>query len=296
VTPVSRNRVLSAGAVALYLVGARAALPDEGARGALHYAVVATLGYGHLLGAVWTGRRSRRGALRAAFGGVAVANLFLAYVLGAARWPGVVLPLLAVSAWHAVENDGALAQAYRAGGRLGPLPRDRGAQLVSLGGTLIVVAAASGARLPPDVARALGGWPLLAPRLLLAAAAAIGLRLLREPRRRVPAACLAAAGAVGLSFGAPPLDLADVFAATGLHHLVSWLVLLADRAKGARVRRALLAHGIALGGALGLGLAPESRAAAAGAALAAPPVYLFFAALHVAQTALRRGLAPGARP
>jgi len=306
VTPAGRNRAASAALVGLYVAGAGVALPDEARRGALHYLVVATIGWGHLLGSLRLRRAAPRSALRVACVAVALANALLLYLLVLGRWPVLVLGMLAISVWHAAENDAALEQAYGNGHRLGPLSRSAGARLAGAGPTLLVVALAGGTLAPAELGPLGTAGPLVAaaPSLAAAGGAAAGLALLARGERRRLGLLLAGAGAALCALGTPPaLGFADVFAAASLHHLVSWLLLLADRARadarGEPVRsRALLRR---LGAAhaapvLVLWLLPlaDSRAAALRSLLLAPPLYLFASLLHVAYTARLRGV--GASP
>ena len=306
-TPAGRNRTASVAAVALYLLAARSALPGEAERAALHYAVVAALGYGHLLGAArlpcaggWSG------ALRSACLLLAGANAVLLGGLALERWPALVLVLLGVSLWHVVENDLALADAYARAQRPGPLPRGLDAQLGCAGATLLGVGLARGALAPAELGPLLAASPLAAasPRLFGVAAATAGLALLARGRRRALAGTLVASGVALAAAGRAPLAFADIFAASTLHHLVSWLVLLAGRGRAAArrdpaqarslVRRVLLAHLIPAALLLALLQAP-SAAAPLRSLLLSPALYLLFSALHVAQTALARGLTPAVR-
>ena len=78
------------------------------------------MGYGHVLGAWvfgWGAFRRRvpgplRSGLGAAFGLSVVATALAIHVALLSRWPVVAAPLLGLSVWHAVENDGALACFY----------------------------------------------------------------------------------------------------------------------------------------------------------------------------------------
>jgi hypothetical protein len=305
VTPAGRIRGASAALVAAYLGAAWIAVPDEARRAELHYAVVATLGYGHLLGALRLQRpaRSLRSALRAASTALALANGWLAYSLALARWPGLVLALLAISAWHTVENDLALERACERGHRLGPLSRSAAAQLAAAGATLLVVALAGGALALGELGPALAGSPWLTagPALAAACAAGAGLALLARGERRRLGLGLAGAGGALLATGAPAgLSFADVFAAATLQHLVSWLLLVAARVRAAArgdlaaartlARRVAAAH-LAPLAVLGLLPLAGAHAEALRGALLAPALYLFVSLLHVAQTARARGLA-----
>jgi hypothetical protein len=308
VTGAGRNRATSAALVAAYLCAAGIALPDAARRGEVHYLLVATLGYGHLIGALRLPRpeATARAALRAACFALALANGLLAYTLSLERWPALVLALLAISAWHTAENDLALESAYGAGHRLGPLSLGAGAQLAGAGSTLLVVALAGGTLAAAELGPALAASSLVTagPTLAGAGAAAAGLALLARGERRLRGLLLVGGGGALSALGPPAsLGFADVFAAATLHHLLSWLLLLADRAQaaahgnpaGARslCRRVAAAH---LAPVFVLWLLPRAgpQADALRGALLAPGFYLFVSVLHVAQTSRARGLAVSA--
>lgn len=302
----ARNRARSAALVAAWLAAAGLLFPDGARRAEAHYLLVATLGYGHLIGALRPrGRGARpRGALRAAYVALAIANGLLAYALLLERWPALVLVLLAASVWHSAENDLALDAAYAAGRRLGPISLGAGAQLASLGATLLVVALAGGTLAAAGLEPALAESALVrtGPPLAAAGAAAAGAALLLRGERPLLGALLLAGGAALCAGGAPPgLAFADVFAAATLHHLVSWLLLLADRAR-AEARHEPAAAAALLRRVGAAHLAPAAllwvllplagaRGEALRAALLAPALYLFLSVLHVAQTARARGVA-----
>jgi len=95
------------------------------------------------------------------------------------------------------------------------------------------------------------------------------------------------------------LSFGDFFAATTLYHQVQWLLFFRDRGRGLAAssrprdarslwRRIAAVHAVpaAAGGAILL-FAPGSLLYVA---VFSPSVYLFFASLHVAQTALVRVL------
>jgi hypothetical protein len=138
------NRVATALLVAATLLAFRVLWPGAGARAEAQYAFVLTLGYGHLLGAAIVRRRgaSRRPrgvstGLWRAFCAISVATLFAAYfsVLDLFPASGFLIfasPLLAISVWHTVENDLAIARAYRHRLVLDPIARETQARSVGL--------------------------------------------------------------------------------------------------------------------------------------------------------------------
>jgi len=137
-----RYRLVTTGLVGLVLVASHAALPAGPDRARAQYALVLTLGYGHLLGAALGTRRGDRSRLANAFGLTTIALLFVLYAAVVAGRPALALPLLALSAWHTTENDLAIAHALRSRTRLGRLPRDGRTQGVALAVALAVSAAA----------------------------------------------------------------------------------------------------------------------------------------------------------
>jgi hypothetical protein len=132
-----------------FVAATRAAWPDGAERAAAQYALVITLGYGHLLGAALPAfrRTLARGALACAAGVTAAATAFALYATAAHAWPPLTLALAAISVWHIAENDAALARALRAGGPLPALPRTAGAHVRPLAAAALVLAV-SGASLP----------------------------------------------------------------------------------------------------------------------------------------------------
>jgi hypothetical protein len=258
-SPAARTRLASAALVGAWLAAARLLQPDPALRATLHYAVVASLGYGHLLGATRLGRAAAPGhgpgvgrALLAGAPVVLVASFAPLYGALAARWPGVIVAALAASVWHAVENDLALPAALRSGPRLGPLPRSARAQLPAVG--LAAVAAAAGAlaladRLPVAFGDLFAGAMLhhLVSWLLV----------VRARQRALARSAPAAARRFG--------------------------------------RRLLALHAAPVLAAGALAAAPDAAAGRLLAPLFAPPLYLFFSAAHVAATTRARGLAPRGR-
>jgi len=254
-----RNRLVTAGLVAAFLLATHAQWPDPQARSERQYLFVIALGYGHLIGAAVFGRqRTRRLApagvsprLFKLFVGVGVLNLFALYAWLSNVWLAFFLPLLAVSLWHIVENDLALGRAYGERLALGGLPRSREHQLAALGVTALLLALAAGSAALP------GG-------------------LLRFP---------------GFGFG-------DFFSAVTLYHLVQFLVFFADRARTLpqQAERRRLWRRIAwvhLPPALlctALLLAPGERFGALRYAIFSPQIFLFWSVLHVAQTIAARGI------
>lgn len=305
------NRGASLAAVAAWLALARVWAPGAEERANLHYTVVTTLGYGHLLGAWLLARGHRSASRRAWLGGawlaLGLANLLAGYAWLLERWPPALLLFLGVSVWHSVENDLALGGAYGHGHRLGPLPRGLDAALVCAGGTALVLASARAALSPPELGplaaeplAAAGHWPFAALGSL--AGLALAARAPRD-RRGALGLALAAGGAALLRFGGGlrSVGFADVFAAITLHHLVSWLLLLLGRARatarvapgeGRRLALRVACYHLAPAAlAAALAAAPGPAPAAVRGLVFAPALYLFASLLHVAQTALARGLA-----
>lgn len=310
-----RNRALSAALVAAALGCFRAALPDEAARTPAIYLTVVALGYGHLIGgAVFARERllawvppgvSPR--LAAAFAASSVLTLLAAYGLATRAWPVVAAPLLALSVWHALENDLHLGRAYAAGGRSGPVPRAASHHLLSVGIAALVAAVftASLPRAGGGVA-GLGALAGLDPGLAggLARMTALGcggaLALGGGRGRRLAGAALAACA------WALPADLsgrvgfAEVFGAWTLYHVVSWFVLHAERSRAlrssapaagrSRLRSLVAVHAAPAAACAALLWTPIGWEHPLRVLVFSPPIYLFWASLHVAQTLALRGL------
>jgi hypothetical protein len=254
----ARRRLASLALVAAGMTLLHAVEPDPARREVALGLVALPLGYGHLLGAWWSGRgrRPRRDGIERALAAVSVATALCAYTW-ALQVEGlqlaVLLPMLGVSGWHIAENDLALARTRDA--RLPALPR----------------------RAPPHAA-ALGATLLL------------GLAALATPEG---AAWLALRGLAAPPF--QPLALPDLLTTVLMYHAVVFVLLGLERARrlppatarGLR-RRLLAAHALPLGTSAALFLALP----ALHAVLAAPALYLFFSVLHALHTAHWRGVDP----
>jgi hypothetical protein len=145
----ARPRLLAALGAAAFLAATHLAWPEPGPRAAAQYALVITLGWGHLLAAALpSARRLRsRGALACASALLAAATAFALYTTAARAWPPLALGLAALSVWHIAENDAAIARALRSGGPLPPLPRHARGHALPLAASALVLAVA-GAALP----------------------------------------------------------------------------------------------------------------------------------------------------
>jgi hypothetical protein len=133
-------RLLAASAVVAFLAATHLAWREPGPRAAAQYALVITLGYGHLIGAalpVWR-RILARGALGAAAWLLAGATLFALHATAVAAWPPLALGLAALSVWHISENDVAMAHALRTGGALPPLVLGAALPLAGAAGVLAI--------------------------------------------------------------------------------------------------------------------------------------------------------------
>jgi hypothetical protein len=281
-----RNRATSLALVASFLLATHAWLPEAEMRATVQYLFVVTLGYGHLLGAV---ALPRAPVSRTAFASPHVLLAFFrtatalagfaayAWVIGVV--PALVLPLLAVSAWHTVENDLAIGRAYAGGLRVGPLPRSRAHHVVSLGATGFVVVLGTWTESWRELAGSLG-WNATGAGALVAGASGPGSAPL-----------------------AGWLDLPDLFVLVTLHHLLSWLILLTDRVRALRgegrgdeaasLSRRLVAVHLAPALACGLLLSiPAARVESIHLLVFGPAVYLYWSVLHVIQTSWRRGMEP----
>ncbi len=304
-----RNRAAAALLVAVFHLMLRAALPDPAERSGFGYRVVLMLGWGHLLGAAaaaWRPLGRAAGARAPHAAGLLAASagvLFAAYTwaVGASGW--VPVALLAVAVWHSAENDLALERAYGAGLRMGAAPRSLDHQLAALGIAAAVIAVAVAAATPADLAALRAGElsaraPNTGARL---AGAVCGLLVWvrgRSRGQRVLGAAIAAASALVPGDVRAQLVLGDVFALSTLYHLMSWLILLADRgrlgfrsAKRIPVGRQLVRiHAPALFLCTVLGFGNGEIVSALRFAVFSPAVYLFWSFLHVVQTGWLRGI------
>jgi hypothetical protein len=146
----------------------------------------------------------------------------------------------------------------------------------------------------PFALLALSVWHFAENDRALARALASGRALGALPRgARAQAAPLAVTATViaGALAAAPDAGrLGDVFSAATLFHLVGWLAFLL--ARGARVSRLLALHAPPLALCAWLAAAPAAPALLREWAFS-PPLYLFWASLHVLHTALARRSACG---
>lgn len=313
-----RNR---AGAAACALAGtaALAALGGQD-RAGLQYAVVVSLGYGHLLGGALPEIRQLAGARRgpgllwsprplAALAALGV--VYAGYLAATSAWPVLILLLFAISALHTVENDLALSEAYAGSLRLPPVSARGSAALMVTGFSALVLALATACLLVEAPGPAAGPGPLPglsdagdAILLLRFAAAVTGSVLMAGPRAwraEAPGLALVVGSAAdpGWLCAATGLAFSDLFSVLTLYHLASWWILSGEKAQrpGARRgagREVLSVHAIPLL-VLGVGLVMGDGAGAAlRSAFFAPAAYLFWSALHVFQTAwARQRPAPG---
>jgi hypothetical protein len=315
-----RNRLISGAIVGAYTILAALLVPDAERRASVHYAVVITLGYGHLVGALAGARGRLMAAARprtsAARGRRLVARVlawtivlaaFAAFTTLAASSRALVLALLALSTWHVAENDLALEETYARGGRVAPLRWRPDEQIAALGLTALVLAAAAAplSALPPSAA--IPSPDTLPPRSTgilrgLAVLAGVAL-LLRETSGRSESIGLALVGAGVLLPGAfadgHGPAFADVFALATGYHLASFIVLTWDRGRsaGPGAGRLLLAtHALPVALALFCLGWPASGSAWLRDALFAPAPYLFWSVAHVLHTGALRTRASRAHP
>ncbi len=255
------HRARSLATVATGIAVLHALVPEAAARETWLTLVALPIGYGHLFGG-WLFARSRMRltGLEGAFAGASILSLLCAYTwalhVETIRW-FVLVPMLLISAWHIVENDLALARAYRDGMRLRPLPRSAADHATALAamGTLVVLAIAT---------------PTGAYTLHLAFDARPPILLTTIP---------------------------DLATAVLMVHAVSWIFFFLDRAnalpalRATRLRRRLFwLHGLPLGvNAILYAYLPGIHFHVASATL-----YLFWSVLHAFQTALVRRIQPRA--
>ncbi|MEN8184243.1 MAG: hypothetical protein ABFS46_17085 [Myxococcota bacterium] len=286
-----------------FLAATHALLPGGSPREELQYQVVIALGWGHLIGALPFRRLRGRAPAELLLGVVTAAVLFALYAAAVGTWPGIVLVALAVSTWHTFENEAALPRAYSSAMVPGPIPRHLAAHWLPLGASALVGAwsleSAGGAEL-----LAVSQLPIPLAPIARGTCVFAGLAAQlppRSPLRSLTGGMLVAAASAPASWTAGWLGLADLFVLVTLHHLLAWLFFAVRRAErlarqGRRQAarklwiRLLLAHGLSLGVCAGLVLVPAPALDPARALVLAPGVYLFWSVLHVAQTALTRGL------
>jgi len=170
-TGATRNRAISATVTLAYVAAAACLVRDSSDRASLHYTIVITLGYGHLVGAFVATRTARPGsppttpasaprtapreravlrercreAWRTHKADVLVASTlcfaFAAFTECAGVPVSLVLGLLAISTWHVAENDLALEDTYAAGCRSAPPRWTLDHQLAAVAVTAVILAA-----------------------------------------------------------------------------------------------------------------------------------------------------------
>lgn len=308
---VTRYRARTAAVVVGFLAISAMLWPDADERAVAQYRLVIALGYGHLIGAaVFSLPRMRvlvpRGVPPSWFWSfviVSVAVAFAVYGSIARQHPAVVLAMLAISTWHVVENDRAIAHALARGGTPGPLAHLAAAPLEAVGITLLVIIAFQ-SLLPGDAASWAGGDAGL--QALRATTLGAGALLLLRGRVATGASIVIGSIVVpDLVRRFAWLGYADVFTAATLYHLVGWLVVLRDRARSSapeiasRQRSRIWALHAAPMLVCAISFVTNGAwAVAARDVLFAPAIYLFWSVLHVVQTAAVRGLErrPAASP
>ncbi len=311
-------RGASLGSVLLLLALARIAYPDTHARAEALCLLILPLGYGHLLGALLSTRapdskratprlRPSRPLLSAS---ILAAGFGLYAALLSAHPMLALVPLLAISSWHIVENDLSAGRSLSLAPRLGPMPRDVDSHLSAFGLTSLLLLAAVSSE-SSDPARSFAAavdspWEVetaaVALRALAATAgAALALRARSSARR---AGGIALSGAA-LLLSTPDLSLSEVVAASTLYHVVSWILIGAHRIRSIGDRGSARRRALALRLAA-VHLAPIAPVlvASIGSArwlelvrsvLADPGIYLFWAGVHVLHTARLRRLAAKSR-
>jgi len=255
------ERGIAAGVVAGVWAFAAANTGDEIARERFLYLCVATLGYGHLLGAVWLAPRATHTSadamdrlLARAFGLGWIVTGFLVYARLLELSIVFIVPFLVAGLWHTVENDIALSRTGAHAGRLPPLSN----------------------RWRDHV------WVVLGVPL-------IGLSDLDQ-----------AAPWAGLTqaFGFTP-RLVDLYGIPSFYHVAIWLLrslrrvgaLHAELGLGPATRRfGVLAavHAVPVGLLVGLHALGGGAVQAVARIFYGPDVYLYLSTLHVAQTGMAR--------
>ncbi len=267
-----RNRLISIVTVASFVSLARLLWPEPSQRAVYLYLAIITVGYGHLLGAAWLSR-ARIAALRPRGSPSSVWWVFLlattGVVLAAYAWllfivPAALLLFFLFSAWHIVENDHSLGDAYRGGLVLPPVSRR-----------------------PRDLALHMALTTVVAVVAFVTPEGAASLPWLQLPVTALPLADLFAVvtGYHLVSWILFTVDRANREARLGNH----------------RIARRLL-RGLVGAHAVPVAACVVALAAGAGADLPrsivfGPGLYLFWSVLHAVQTAiLRERRAPSAAP
>jgi hypothetical protein len=303
------NRIASFGAVLAFLAATRALWPEAASRTQLQYLLVATLGYGHLIGAAWEAMRSSSAGasgsapiVRRLFVASSCMSLFVVYawLLGLAPW--LVLGVLAVAVWHVTENDVSLSR-LRVSTRA-PLRWAEQQRAVAVAFAIVCVAGQAALVEWRDLLPLSVGAPVLGAAGGVGGAVCLGLAALQRTRPKASLTLgLSGCVALGATWLGPEVyrfvSFGDVSTGAVLYHLVSWLLLViaklcsalrdAPAVAATRVRRLVAAHvfpALACAVAVSVG-----RDVSNGAMLLAfsPAIYLFWSALHVVQTGVRRG-------
>lgn len=258
---MSLNRILSAGLVSIFVAALHFAEPNPVARERWLYLLALPIGYGHLLGGLVFARRRLRAAcgsvpplLAGAFTSSLLLTLLALYTraLQDAWWGlAVVVGLLVLSAWHIIENDLSLAEAYRAGMRFERSRRSPRARF--------------------KIVCAMSGLFVLA---------------LSTPEGHAFSRQLFAA-----TLPVSRVTMADLATLVLLYHASTWATFFVQRARVAapeearRVRRGLLwVHVVPLAANTACYLWLDSLFAY----LSMPTIYLFWSAAHAVQTSLVR--------
>ena len=314
-----RNQVVSLLIVGLYLGLVHMLVDDSLLRAKINYAVVITLGYGHLVGAAYFARKrlanklvgptrylvahTGRAGIRLARSSPSTQHfawlLFFMGTLGLAyagylavltQNPGLWLVMLAIATWHSVENSQSLEGAYRSQLQMPPLARDPKTHLIALGGSACLF-----------------GWAiiLVQPKfstlaltmqiLTLGCGAFLLIRRQERPGTHWTGLALIAAGSL------PPhwfptrgeVEFADLFAASILYHLINWGILSIEKSLRSdapvRMKRDMaVIHLLPLGILLSTYAWPASWGSSLRADFFAPATYLFWSVIHVLQTAWLR--------
>ena len=312
-----RNRTLSLFTVTAYVTLTHTLIDDPLWRSKISYAVVITLGYGHLIGGAFFagghtkskfdqiinqiskrpnrfGKWLRKLPLQTQqrlglFSFTALAGLlYLIYISLLSEKPFIALPLLAISTWHSVENDFSLEATYRGHLRTPTFSWQFDPQLISFGWTACLLGWAAHSLMDPLSEE---GPLSLSLRVMVALSGAVFILRYSDATSQWIGIALIAASSLSPNWillqGS--LKFSDLFVISVLYHLVSWGILSAERCLRKNGppqmgQKLALVHLVPLGLLIGSLASPEPWGTELRSSFLSPVAYLFWSVIHVFQT------------